>query len=44
MYKEGYDMAKFLEPGQFLLASNAGRLWRYFDAFQGASDNMKAWY
>ncbi len=44
MYKQEYEMARFLEPGQFLLAHDAVRLWRYFAAFEGASDNMKTWY
>jgi hypothetical protein len=44
IYKEEYDMAKFLEPGQFLLAYNGDRLWKYFAAFEGASNDMKAWY
>jgi hypothetical protein len=44
MYKSQYSMDRFLEPGQFLLAYNAKRLWAYFDAFEGASSDMKAWY
>jgi hypothetical protein len=44
VYKNDYGMGKFVEPGQFLLAHNARRLWSYFDAFQGASDEMKACY
>ena len=44
MYKSNYDMNKFLEPGQFLLAYNASLLWRYFGAFEGASASMKDWY
>ena len=44
MYKKEYDMTRFLEPGQFLLAYDANRLWRYFGAFEGASNNMKNWY
>lgn len=43
MYKTEYNMDRFLEPGQFLLAYNARRLWAYFDAFEGASAQMKAW-
>ncbi len=42
--KNKYDMDRFLEPGQFLLAYNSQRLWAYFDAFEGASSDMKAWY
>ncbi len=34
-------MERFLEPGQFVLAYNAQRLWVYFDAFEGASNDMK---
>jgi hypothetical protein len=44
VYKTEYDMTRFLEPGQFVLAYNAQRLWAYFDAFEGASANMLAWY
>lgn len=43
MYKDKYDMTNFLEPGQFLLAYKARRLWTYFEAFKGASAKMKAW-
>lgn len=43
VYKTEYQMGKFLEPGQFVLAYNAKRLWAYFDAFQGASADMLAW-
>jgi hypothetical protein len=43
VYKEIYKMERFLEPGQFLLAYDAKRLWVYFDAFMGASNDMKAW-
>ena len=42
MYKDKHGMTRFLEPGQFLLAYNAKRLWTYFDAFEGASTKMKA--
>ena len=44
IYKSKYDMERFLAPGQFLLAYDADRLWRYFDAFEGASGDMKTWY
>ena len=44
MYKATYQMTRFLEPGQFVLARNAQRLWSYFDAFEGASNDMKGWY
>jgi len=44
VYKSEYQMNKFLEPGQFLLAYKARRLWSYFDAFEGASNEMYAWY
>jgi hypothetical protein len=44
MYKSDYSMDRFLEPGQFLLAYKARRLWSYFDAFEGASSDMKSWY
>jgi len=43
MYKKNYDMSRFLEPGQFLLAYEAKRLWVYFDAFENASTDMKLW-
>lgn len=44
MYKTRYKKSRFLEPGQFLLAYKAERLWSYFDAFKGASADMKSWY
>jgi hypothetical protein len=44
LYKTKYNMNKFLEPGQFLLAYDARRLWTYFDAFDSASAQMKATY
>jgi hypothetical protein len=44
VYKTMYAMQRFLEPGQFMLAYDAQRLWAYFDAFEGASNDMKAWY
>jgi len=44
MYKKKYEMTKFLEPGQFLLAYNARRSWNYFNAFIEASNDMKSWY
>jgi len=44
IYKEKYQMTRFLEPGQFLLAYQAQRLWKYFDAFEGASQDMKDSY
>ncbi|MFV2043777.1 MAG: hypothetical protein ACC700_11155 [Anaerolineales bacterium] len=44
MYKNVYKLAKFVEPGRFLIAYDGRRLWKYFDAFQGASQDMKDWY
>lgn len=44
IYKGSYGMQRFLEPGQFVLAYGAERLWAYFDAFEGASNDMKTWY
>lgn len=44
VYKDVYGMTRFLEPGQFLLAYSATRLWKFFDAFEGASADMKGWY
>ena len=43
MYEQSYNMARFEEPGRFLLAHNGRRLWAYFGAFSGASADMKAW-
>lgn len=43
IYKSEYDMSRFLEPGHFMLAYNAKRLWAYFDAFESASADMLAW-
>jgi hypothetical protein len=44
VYEQQYGMQNFLEPGYFLLGYNAKRLWTYIDAFQGASNDMKATY
>lgn len=44
LYRDEYGMTRFLEPGQFLLAYEAHRLWTYFDAFAGASAAMKVTY
>ncbi|OGP56251.1 MAG: hypothetical protein A2Y65_03845 [Deltaproteobacteria bacterium RBG_13_52_11] len=44
IYKTVYKMDRFLEPGQFVLAYGAQRLWKYFGAFEGASADMKDWY
>lgn len=44
LYKKTHGMTYFSEPGKFLLSSNAKRLWAYFDAFDGASADMKGWY
>jgi hypothetical protein len=43
MYKDKYDMTNFIEPGKFLLAYDAAKLWAYFAAFEGASTDMKNW-
>ncbi|MCK4415328.1 MAG: hypothetical protein KAY32_17475 [Candidatus Eisenbacteria sp.] len=43
VYKSKYQMTRFLEPGQFVLAYDARRLWSYFGAFEGASRDMKQW-
>lgn len=44
MYKGTYKMKKFYEPGFFILANGERNLWGYFDAFEGASNDMKNWY
>lgn len=44
VYKEKYQMSRFLEPGYFVLGYSAMRLWQYFNAFEGASNDMKRWY
>ena len=44
MYKKVYKLGKFVEPGRFLIAYDGTRLWKYFDAFEGASQDMKDWY
>ena len=44
VYKDVYEMGKFLEPGQFLLAYNGERLLKYFASFEGASRDMKTWH
>jgi hypothetical protein len=43
LYKDAHKLERFEEPGRFLLANKARRLWSYFDAFAGASADMKAW-
>lgn len=43
LYKDEYEMNRFLEPGQFLLAYKAKRLWHYFDMFSDVSTKMKNW-
>ena len=43
MYSKEYRLNSFLQPGHFLLAHNAKRLWNYFKAFEGASNKMKSW-
>lgn len=44
MYTSKYQMAKFQEPGQFLLAYEGRRLWGYFDCLEGISQEMKSWH
>jgi hypothetical protein len=44
VYRSEYKMQRFFEPGHFLLAHHARRLWAYFDAFAGVSTDMKATY
>jgi hypothetical protein len=44
MYDTTYRMARFVEPGRFLLGYNAQRLWAYLEAFEGASTDMEATY
>lgn len=44
MYKKRYKYQRWIEPGRFLLATGGKRLWECFDAFAGASTDMKAWY
>jgi hypothetical protein len=41
MYELSYNIKRFQEPGRFLLVRNGKRLWSYFDAFAGASADMK---
>lgn len=43
VYKDQYKLARFQEPGRFLLAGDAKRLWAYFDAFESASKTMRDW-
>jgi len=43
LYKDKYDMDRFLEPGQFILAYESQRLWKYFDTFEVVSKKMKRW-
>ncbi len=43
LYRGEYEMDRFYEPGRFLLAYDGRRLWTYFDAFERASNQMRAW-
>jgi hypothetical protein len=43
-YGKRFNDSKFLEPGQKLLAYKGDKLWGIFDAFEGASADMKASY
>ena len=43
VYREEYGLDRFYDPGQFLLAYGGKRLWRYFDTFERASADMRAW-
>jgi len=40
MYTKEYGLERFREPGHFLLANKAKRLWAYFEAFEGASRDL----
>ena len=42
MYRDSYEVKRFIEPGQFLLSYDARRLWVYFDTFETISADMKA--
>ena len=44
MYKQRYRYQRWIEPGRFLLGNGGKRLWECFDAFEGASTDMKDWY
>ncbi len=44
MYRVEYGMERFLEPGQFVLAYGATRLWAYFSGLEGASNDMQLWH
>jgi hypothetical protein len=44
MQKREYGMNHSVEPGRFLLACSGRHPWNYLDAFEGASNDMKAWY
>ncbi len=44
MYKSVYKLRRFVEPGRFLVGYEGKRLSAYFDAFEGVSSDMKAWY
>ncbi len=44
MYKNRYKYQRWIEPGKFLLANGSSRLWGFFNAFEGASSDMKSWY
>ena len=43
MYKTKYHYRRWIEPGMFLAGDKGKRLWECFDAFEGASSDMKAW-
>lgn len=44
LYKSSYGLSRFEEPGRFLLARDARRLWGYFTALESASTDMKNCY
>jgi hypothetical protein len=41
IYTNDYKLRKFIEPGKFLLANKALRIWQYFKAFESAGNDIK---
>ena len=44
MYKARYRYKRWIESGRFLLGNGSQHLWECFDAFSGASKDMRDWY
>ena len=43
LYRTKYRLKRFVEPGAFLMSNGAKRFWTIFEAFEGASAELKKW-